>query len=440
MTGPSAYRKGWCPGALRPMASGDGLIVRLRITGGAIAPDLGRALARCALEFGNELLDLSARANLQLRGVTEPNLLPLQAALDALGLLDADPAIEAVRNVMASPLAGFDPAAPLDIRPSIHALEDRLRSDPSLHRLPGKFGFLIDDGGRLPLAPGAADVAFLARPGRESPYFEIRLGGKISGICAVDDLAETAARIARSFLNLRGSSADAPGRMAALIQRVGAAAVARAAGIGGMPESGLDRPVPQARPIGAHALGRYSGFGVGIPFGRLSADALRLLADEADAASGELRLTPWRAILIVGERIDSGFADRMRRAGFVLEEDAPVRAVAACPGAPHCPNGSTSPHADGTRLASLARRLSAHGVTLHVSGCQKGCAHPRTASVTLVARNGAYDLVLDGSASDDPVIGGLDVARLEWLLQRLIAVAPGERRSTAHQFAAERRQ
>ena len=27
-----AHRKGWCPGALRPMESGDGLIVRLKIT------------------------------------------------------------------------------------------------------------------------------------------------------------------------------------------------------------------------------------------------------------------------------------------------------------------------------------------------------------------------------------------------------------------------
>lgn len=31
--------QGWCPGALRPMASGDGLVVRIRLPGGRMTPD-----------------------------------------------------------------------------------------------------------------------------------------------------------------------------------------------------------------------------------------------------------------------------------------------------------------------------------------------------------------------------------------------------------------
>ena len=30
--------KGWCPGALRPMQSGDGLVVRIRPRGGRLSP------------------------------------------------------------------------------------------------------------------------------------------------------------------------------------------------------------------------------------------------------------------------------------------------------------------------------------------------------------------------------------------------------------------
>ena len=79
-----AHRKGWCPGALRPMESGDGLIVRLKITGGEVSAELASALAQWAEDFGNGQIDLTSRANLQLRGVSEKTLPGLQDALDAL--------------------------------------------------------------------------------------------------------------------------------------------------------------------------------------------------------------------------------------------------------------------------------------------------------------------------------------------------------------------
>jgi precorrin-3B synthase len=100
-------RVGWCPGALRPMESGDGWLVRLRLTAGVLSLDRARAIAALARRHGNGLIDLSSRANLQLRGVTEASLALLTAELDALGLLDADADAEAVRNVVVSPLAGL---------------------------------------------------------------------------------------------------------------------------------------------------------------------------------------------------------------------------------------------------------------------------------------------------------------------------------------------
>ena len=37
MSAPQVF--GWCPGALRPMMSGDGLVVRLRVPMGRLNPD-----------------------------------------------------------------------------------------------------------------------------------------------------------------------------------------------------------------------------------------------------------------------------------------------------------------------------------------------------------------------------------------------------------------
>jgi precorrin-3B synthase len=44
---------------------------------------------------------------------------------------------------------------------------------------------------------------------------------------------------------------------------------------------------------------------------------------------------------------------------------------------------------------------------VHVSGCAKGCARQEKAPVTLVGRDGRYDLVLSGTAADTPVRTGL---------------------------------
>ncbi|MCT4373616.1 hypothetical protein CLG85_026310, partial [Yangia mangrovi] len=51
--------------------------------------------------------------------------------------------------------------------------------------------------------------------------------------------------------------------------------------------------------------------------------------------------------------------------------------------------------------------------TLHVSGCAKGCALPRAAKVTLVGRQGSFDLVEDGAPWDTPARTGLSPAQLD---------------------------
>ena len=52
--------KGWCPGALRPMTSGDGLVVRVRARCGAFSVTEMSALARAAAQHGNGHIDITA--------------------------------------------------------------------------------------------------------------------------------------------------------------------------------------------------------------------------------------------------------------------------------------------------------------------------------------------------------------------------------------------
>ncbi len=405
----AAPPKGWCPGALRPMISGDGYLVRLRITGGMVSASAARAIARCAQDFGNGLLDLSARANLQMRGVTEATLPVLVETLQANGLVDESPEAEAVRNVIASPLAGLAPDAAFDIRGSVYALEQRLVSDATLHDLPSKFGFAIDDGGGLSLSGVSADIRFLALHDG-APRFEVRLAdGDEAAVIEAAALPDVAGALARAFFEEARQCDLPPRRMAKLVATRGAEGIWRAAGFSPARRGAPLGSSPQ--PLGLNSLGACNWLGLGFAFGRVSAQSLAWLADKAEHhGSGELRLTPWRAILLPG--VDASGAEKIisQASADVIADPSDARlAVIACSGHPSCASATTLTQQDALALAPLARSLAPSGVTLHVSGCAKGCARPAPARVTLVARDGLYDLISAGRASDAPMLQNLDL-------------------------------
>jgi precorrin-3B synthase len=143
-----------------------------------------------------------------------------------------------------------------------------------------------------------------------------------------------------------------------------------------------------------------------VPFGRVAAEDLADLARAASVAGAEeLRLTPWRAILIPVPTLTAAHTLSAQLTAFILDSDDPRRRIAACPGAPACSHATTHTREDATTLA--ARLLPGPGIALHVSGCDKGCAHPRDAPITLVGRNGRYDVVRNGTASAPPSLRGL---------------------------------
>ncbi len=407
-----ALRKGWCPGALRPMMARDGLLVRLRLTGGRLDADRARALAALAAFYGNGLVDLSARANLQLRGVGEAQLQPLLDALADLDMLDADPAGEAVRNVLASPLAGCP--GRFDIGSIVAALEARLAGDPALHALPGKFGFLVDDGGAAGLAAEAADVRFdITVEG--APRAWIGLGGTRDnavslGYCAPEAIVETAAAIARTFLALAPSHEPPARRMGTLVTRLSPYQAARAFGGGSDARPPYAGAIFSRSPVGPFEAEGVSVVGLAVPFGRLDHAMLRAAADLADArGGGELRLTPWRSILIPGLRAPPDRA-ACRAAGFIVDPDHPQLRVAACVGMDGCERGTTPTRADALGLLDAAIGIGGTGPAIHVSGCAKGCAKASRTPFTLVGRDGRYDLVHNGTAGDAPARRDLDLA------------------------------
>jgi precorrin-3B synthase len=427
--------KGWCPGALRPMESGDGLIVRMKVTGGIVSLDLAMKIAEWSSNFGNGEIDLTARANLQIRGVTDSTLPSLQDAIIKAGLLGENPDGEAIRNVIASPLAGLDSDALIDIRPTVAALEARLASDPRLYPLPAKFCYLVDDGGRLGLGDVRADIRFEAICIDGKPVFAIYDDGgedRRIGYCNPEHVAEAAALNALIFFAHQRDLGPTIRRVRDVVVAIGIRTLAG----GGARGSTKSRAHPSQQKLsaedylGMHSLSRNvearaaakpSCFiGVGLPFGRVSAENFVFLAQTAKQnGAKEIRLTPWRAILVPCTSMDG--AERVARAlppaAFILSHTDPRRRVAACVGAPACQSASTAIREDASRLAPLV----AENQFFHLSGCAKGCAHPRPAPVTLVGKDGLYDLIRDGAPSDSPTLRGLTLDEAATYLRQMAA-------------------
>ncbi|MEM9697338.1 MAG: precorrin-3B synthase [Pseudomonadota bacterium] len=360
--------KGYCPGALRPMRAGDGILVRVRPFEGRLTADQAQGVARLAQRFGNGCLDLSSRANLQIRGVSEKNYLPLLDGLLSLGLLDSDPQVESRRNILISPFhADGDGTAAL-ARRLTRALARQDAPQPS-----GKFGYALDAGPKPMLQAASADVRIErdAAGGLILCADGAAMGKAVSDETAVRDALE----LAQWFIAVRRDQT----RMAQLWP------------------SGFEVPAGHDVPRQAHAPkivpgSRAEGMLVALTFGTLSAETLTALA-----ICGALRLTPWRMLLIEGAR------DVPEIDGIITQAADPFLSITACPGAPKCAQA----HASTRTLArDLAPRLRGRD-HLHISGCAKGCAHPGRAPVTLTATAEGFDLIREGRASDAPALTGL---------------------------------
>nr|WP_321985834.1 hypothetical protein [uncultured Lichenicoccus sp.] len=359
--------RGWCPDLFTPMQSGDGWLIRVKPSLARITVSQALTLSHVAGTFGNGLIELTRRGNLQLRGLTPDTSERAAPQLLAAGLGDPDPARERRRNLIVSPLmppSGVALAGPLAAA---------IASAAWLDDLPPKFGFGLS-AGAFPLADDQADLLVRA----QGDGWRLSLGGNARQArgSAVVGPALSMARERPATRRLHAVATQAP------------------------------------RIVGWHP--GSAAFCFGLPFGQLDAGTLARVAALAERhGDGLLHLTPWRAMLIAG--IDTAAIPVLRDAlhGLVLEPDDPRLLVSACIGSVGCGSGRVDARADA--LAIL--RLGVRAASIHVSGCAKGCAHPGPAALTLVGEamregRGRYALVRDGRAGDTALADGLDCVQI----------------------------
>lgn len=391
MTGlgaPAAERPGddRCPGVLRLHAAQDGGLARVRLPGGRIGATQLDAIAAAA-RLGNGLVELTSRANLQVRGLPGVAAEQVEVLLGEAGLLPSR-THERVRNVVASPLAGRHPRSVATTDAVVSAVDRGLCADPLLAELPGRFLFAVDDGAGLTAGAGA-DVSLTAeRPlGRlGSPAgFALALGGCRTTLVASEaEAAELALSAARAFLALRAEQARRAWRVRGLVG--GPTEIARrldgaiSSILGAPPQRFLPRLVPGAL---VQRDGRASVTALP-PLGRIDPPAIEALAALARAHGGEARLSTRRTLSFLD--IEAAQVASVRRAfgelGLVISSRSGWEGLSACAGLGACTKARVDVR------AAAARRAGARGADdpiEHWSACDRRCGEPAGVGVAVFA-------------------------------------------------------
>jgi precorrin-3B synthase len=399
-------RRGICPGLSQPLSTGDGLLVRLLPTA-TIALDAFAALCAAARAHGNGIVEITARGNIQVRGLSALSTPRFAAAIAALGI-----AVEDGVPILCNPLAGLDAAEAFDATALAAALRHTLARQSLTARLDPKVSVTIDDGAPLGLARVAADIRLRGQRLNGELALRLSVGGDESaardlGFIAVGDGIEATSRLL-GVLAARGRSArardivaaegSAPFDAALVSLRTDQHAAA------GLDHFAAPRQCKDA--IGAHDLRDGSlAHGIGLAFGHAEASTLEKLVDAAAAAGARgLRTAPDRSLLVIGLTKDrvARLSTAAEQLGFVTHADDPRRRVFACAGAPLCASAYIAARALAPRIAEAAAPYLSDGITVHISGCTKGCAHSTAASLTVVGTAGDCVLIADGSVRDTP--------------------------------------
>jgi len=356
-----------CPGALQTHQAADGALARIRLPGGALSSAQLAALAAAAAEFGSATLELTARGNIQLRGLTDTAA--VAEAVAAAGLLPSA-SHERVRNIVASPLSGRS-GGHADVRPLLDDLDRALRADPGLVALPGRFWFGLDDG-RGDVCGLAPDVAaHLLTPDRAA----LLLAGRDTGVrIEVGAVVATLLDVAARFLTVRGSAWRVAelDRPAVLVGDIVATEAA-----------GRTWPASTRPPVGwiPQDDGRVT-LGAAVPLGVLTARVAQCLV----ALETPVVVTPWRSLLLgdLSEAAADAAVRVLAPLGLVFDAQSRWLAVSSCVGSPGCAHARADVRADAA--AALAAPATGHR---HFVGCERACGSPAAGQV-LVATGDGY--------------------------------------------------
>ena len=397
-----------CPGLFCPTSAQDGLLSRIRIPGGLLNGQQCEAIANLSNQFCNGFVQITNRANLQLRGLQTE--LPIEALqlLQSVALAASIPAVDAIRNIMSSPTAGIDARALLDTRPLVRDWNNMLISRPDLAVLSPKFSVCFDGGERVCVGDRPNDITLVAFEREGSTRFRLLLSMGKRGDAPQDvgvsvkvteaiALLTALAEAYRDYTLQNSNRSLKPPRLRDLLKDWGIErylnVVTQKTGLSLISEpADLPRtPAPSYAHLGVHPqqLQGLVYIGVSLPLGQLQTQQLQELASlSTQYGDGTLRLTPWQTVIVPNISTLQIAEVQQRIEDLNLHTDAmhPSSAIVACSGTTGCKAAMTdTQHHAQVMTVHLERCIALDTpINIHFSGCEKSCAQHQSGDITLV--------------------------------------------------------
>ncbi|MBW4452230.1 MAG: precorrin-3B synthase [Nostoc indistinguendum CM1-VF10] len=405
-----------CPGLFYATPAADGILSRIRIPGGIISSQQCRAIADIAEQHGGGYVDVTNRANLQVREICTGINAEVLKHLQDIRLGSRNPVVDHIRNIMTSPTAGIDPLELIDTRPFVQDWDNYIARHPALSELSAKFSVCFDGGGIIRVCDRLNDILFAAVLVDGNVYFRLYLSVGAKGqppsdmgiLLPPEKCLPVLAALAEVYLAHSNTTSKRRLRLLELLNTLGYKNYLQevqqrlpfsllcsdlSLNLLGKGEefSTFLQGEGKYQHIGIHPQRQKGLFylGVVLPLGRLESNQMRSLGDLATKyGSGTLRLTPWQNLLIT-DIPQQWIADVQREIAFLRLDSSATNiksALVACSGKKGCAASATDTKSHALALAEyLETRLTLDcPVNIHFSGCEKSCAQHSKSDITLL--------------------------------------------------------
>ena len=426
----------------------EAFMCRLRIPGGIVKSFQLRELARISQELTTGCVQITTRANLQLRLIEPKNAPEVLRRIQGVGLHTRGAGADNIRNITCNPTAGIDPHELIDTLPLCHQLAQIIINDRSFYDLPRKFNVAFDGGGRIGVVEDTNDIGLKAvkvvaqpslaassggipaaksiahgssEPRARTPaepagiqsgvYFRVALGGAtghktfacdLGVLVKPEELLKVIVAIIRVYIARANRSDRKKARLKHLLEtwtleqylaetekllgfQLLRSAVNQPSTINHQP------PAVPHRHIGVHPQ-KQKGLnyvGVAVPVGQITPKQMLRLADLADNyGSGEVRLTVWQNLVI--PQLPDAFVETVKKAlvkmGLHWQQSNVRSGLVACTGNSYCKFASSNTKGHALELADyLEKRVELdQPINIHLTGCPNSCAQHYLGDVGLL--------------------------------------------------------
>lgn len=405
-------------------------MMRLRVPNGIVNADQMRFYADCVEKYGPELgvVDITTRANIQLRGIKLSDADAIIDGLHARNQTSFQSALDNVRNMVGSPLAGIDDQELVDTRELCNLLNDlvsldpvtQTRGNPVWGNLPRKFNIAVS-GSRDDFAhTHINDIGLQPCPHAETGEmgFNVVLGGFMSikrvaeavpsnmwipaDSNSVVTLCEAILRIFRDESNRKDRQ---KARLMWLVEEYGVEkfkdkVIEEVESYNrGVIVQNTQPPLTGAferrELLGVHPQPQTGKVRVGIhvPTGRLSAEECRQIADLADKYSnGEIRLTVEQNILL--PNVDESLVTNLLSEPALIGKSSRLNVhpgkieghIVSCTGAQFCGLALIETKANAESLGRKLEELVTvdRPIRIHWTGCPNSCGQVQAADIGIM--------------------------------------------------------